>query len=71
MNEHEMNRRWLRLCIGIALLAGFFALLTTQPRPPGIAGEIIDRNLQQDVQTTALFYTDLETMPELEERLKQ
>jgi hypothetical protein len=65
-----LNNRWLRLCIGLAILVGFFAFLTTKPRPPGMAGEIIDRNLRQDVQATALIYSDLDRMPEIEHRLE-
>jgi hypothetical protein len=65
-----LNNRWLRLFIGIAFLGGFFAFLTTKPRPPGTAGKIIDRNLSQDVQATALFYSDLDRMPEIENRLE-
>ncbi len=64
------DRRWVRFVIGLALLSGFFAFLTTDPRPPGIAGKIIERNLNQDIQTTALFYADLDRMSEIEERLK-
>ena len=65
-----LSNRWLRLCIGIALLGGFFAFLTTNPRLPGTAGEIVDRNLSQDIQATALFYADLDRMPEIENRLE-
>ena len=62
-------RRWLRLAVGVAGLAGFFWFLTTRPLPPGAAGQIIDRNLRQNVQATALFYADLERMPAIEEGL--
>ena len=64
-----LDRGWVRLCIGVAILAGFFAFLAARPRPPGMAGEIIDHNLGQDIQATALFYMDLDRMPEIEERL--
>jgi hypothetical protein len=61
--------RWLRFAIGVAGLAGFFWFLTTRPLPPGAAGEIIHRNLREDVQATALFYADLERMPAIEKTL--
>jgi hypothetical protein len=51
------------------LFAGFFVLLAKAPPPPGVAGKIILRNLAEDVQATALFYADLERMPEIEARL--
>ena len=62
-------RRWLRLCVGIGILLGFFWFLTTAPVPPGAAGQVIRRNLRQDVQADALFYADLEEMPAIEDRL--
>ena len=65
----RLDRGWVRLCIGVAILAGFFAFLAAGPRPPGMAGEIIDNNLSQDIQATALFYMDLDRMPEIEESL--
>jgi len=64
-----MKRRWLRFVVGVGIVGGFFWFLTTRPIPPGPAGEIIDRNLREDVQATALFYADLERMPAIEERL--
>ena len=66
-----LANRWLRLAIGLGLLGGFFAFLTPVPRPPGAAGDVIDRNLEEDVQATALIYSDLEKMPELEARLRK
>ena len=61
--------RRLRFGAALVLLAAAFAFLASGPRPPGMAGEIIERNLRHDVQATALFYMDLERMPEIEERL--
>lgn len=66
-----LHNRWFRLVIGIALLAGVLVLLANAPTPPGMAGEIIEHNIRQDVQTTALFYMDLECMPEIEDRLEE
>jgi hypothetical protein len=63
------KNRWFRLLVGLALLAGFFAFLSTSPCPPGMAGELIQRNLRQNVQATALLYSDLDRMPEIERRL--
>jgi hypothetical protein len=60
----------LRFAAGVAALSGFFWFLTTKPVPPGVAGELINRNLREDVQVTALFYADLERMPAIEKRLE-
>jgi hypothetical protein len=65
-----LKNRWIRLCIGLTVLAAVFGFLSTEPRPPGMAGAIIDRNLEHDVQATALFYMDLDRMPEIQRRLE-
>jgi hypothetical protein len=67
----RISNRWLRLCIGLALLGALFGFLSAKPRPPGMAGAIIDHNLEHDIQATALFYMDLERMQEIEKRLRR
>ena len=59
-----------RLGLGLLGLLLLFGLLAAGPLPPGAAGAVIERNNRQDVQATALFYMDLESMPELEKRLE-
>ena len=61
--------RWLRFGAALTILAAALAFLVSGPRPPGMAGRIIERNLRHDVQATALFYMDLDRMPEIERRL--
>ena len=51
------------------MLAAFFWFLTTAPLPPGAAGEVVRRNLREDVQADALFYADLDRMPAIEASL--
>jgi hypothetical protein len=48
------------------VLAGFIALLATGPTP----GSVLQHNVDQDIQATALFYMDLEEMQTLEQRLE-
>jgi hypothetical protein len=59
--------RWLRLCVGLALLAGFVTLLALGPTP----GTVLRHNTEQDIQATALFYMDYDEMQELERRLER
>ena len=68
-SRRDLTGRLLRFGLALALVGLALALLVAGPRPPGMAGEIIQRNLEQDVQATALFYMDLERMPRIEERL--
>jgi len=58
--------RWLRFVAGLAVLAGFIALLATGPTP----GAVLQHNLDQDIQATALFYMDFDEMQVLEQRLE-
>jgi hypothetical protein len=72
MNLHSrraITGRLFRFALAVAAVAAAMAVLVSAPPPPGRAGAIIRRNLEQDVQASALFYMDLERMPRLEERL--
>ena len=53
------HRDWLRLVALVAAIAGLGALLhLLSPRLPGAAGEVYRRNLAEDVEATALIYTE-------------
>ena len=58
--------KWIRFFIGLGVVVGFICFLMSEPVPQGVLGEVVRRNLHQDVQTTALFYMELDRMPELE-----
>lgn len=59
--------KWLRFCLGLLVLAGLIAFLAMGPTP----GAVLRNNADQDIQATALFYMDLDEMPNLEQRLEQ
>ena len=65
--EKSAASKWIRFFIGLGLIAAFICFLMSEPVPPGVAGDVIQRNLDQDVQTTALFYMELDRMPAIEE----
>ena len=58
--------KWLRFGAGLLLLAGFIALLAMGPTP----GPVLQHNIDQEIQATALFYMDFEEMQVLEQRLE-
>jgi hypothetical protein len=60
------GNRWLRLGVGVAILAAAFALLARGPLVPGSAGRVLQHNREHDLEASALFYTDLERMPEIQ-----
>jgi hypothetical protein len=58
--------KWIQFFIGLGVVVGFIYFLMSEPVPQGIVGDVIRRNLDQDVQTTALFYMELDRMPGIE-----
>ena len=62
----ERRMKWLRFGAGLLLLAGFIALLAAGPTP----GPVLQHNLDQEIQATALFYMDFDEMQDLELRLE-
>jgi len=67
--DRARRAAWARFVLGVGLLSAFFWFLTTEPVPPGAAGDVIHRNMREDVQADALFYADLERMPTIERTL--
>jgi len=55
------------LIVVAILLAALIALLAIGPTP----GAVLRHNAEHDIQASALFYTDLDEMPSLEQRLEQ
>lgn len=58
--------KWIQFFIGLGVVVGFICFLMSEPVPQGALGDVVRRNLDWDVQTTALFYTELERMPGIE-----
>ena len=56
-----LAKRWVRLIAGVAALVASFALLVTIPRPPGMAGEIIEETNRVGL----MLCRELEDVPEV------
>lgn len=67
----SVAKRLLRLGIGVVMLVLAFAALAHGPLLPGAAGRILLHNRELDLQAGALFYTDLERMPDIQSRLER
>ena len=55
----------VKFVVGVLLLTGAILLLMQGYAPPGPAGEVFRNNLQNRIDATPLFYTEVESlMPE-------
>ncbi|MBU0520178.1 hypothetical protein KKA00_04960 [bacterium] len=61
---------WLKLGFGSLVIGSFVWLMTTGWTPPGILGETIRHNQENDIDASPFFYGDVENMTELEEGLQ-
>lgn len=55
---------WLRLAAGTMLLATIVLGLMQGWAPPGAAGAVVRNNLEQGIDATPLFYTEVEAIPD-------
>ena len=69
MTEGGISRKpkdWLKFLLGLAGL-GLFGFLAAQDySPPGLVGEILRHGNRSMVEATALFYSEVDEMPEYE-----
>lgn len=53
-------RRWLKLAMAAAVAAAFLvAAQLVSPSLPGAAGMVYEQNCSQDIDASALFYTEV------------
>lgn len=67
--QFPLGKRIFRLALGLSFVVGLILLLMARPIPPGIAGEVLTHNLDEDIEATALIYMDLERMQQIERHL--
>jgi len=64
-SDHLRTGAWLKLAVLLAVLAALTAgLILAAPLLPGVAGEVIRNNEQQDIRAGALFYSELTELAE-------
>jgi hypothetical protein len=69
--RHTRTQRLLRFIAGLAVLSLAVALLASGYTPPGICGEVLRHNQTHEIDASALFYTEVENMSELEAGLAE
>ena len=65
------RKRWTRFLMGTILLGSCIAFFASGYSPPGALGEVLRHNQQHDIDASALFYSEVENMPELEAGLAE
>ena len=58
---------WLKFILGLAGLGMFGFLAAQEYDPPGPVGEVLRRGNRSMVEATALFYSEVDEMPEYEQ----
>jgi hypothetical protein len=69
-----MNRtigRWLKFIIGLCGLLLMFAFFASGYDPPGPLGEVLRHNMENDIDASPLFYSEVENMSQLEDGVRE
>lgn len=61
-SNHKRQGAWLKLIAGTLLLTSVVILLMQGYAPPGPAGDVFRNNLENRIDATPLFYTEVESL---------
>ena len=61
---------WQKLILGILGLAIVIAFFSSGYSPPGLSGEVLRHNQENDIDASPLIYSEVEHMAELEAGVK-
>jgi len=64
-------KKLARLILGIVTLIATIWFFASGITPPGLAGEVLRHNQQNDIDASPLFYSEVEHMDQLEARARQ
>ncbi len=71
-NKRETRlRAWLKFGVGLVVLSALVAFFASGYTPPGIFGEVLRHNQVHDIDSSPLFYSEVENMAELEEGVRR
>ena len=60
----------IKFIVGVIILGGVVLFFASGITPPGIAGDVLRHNQENQIDASPLFYTDVENMSDLEDSLK-
>lgn len=58
---------WLKFLGGLTILILMFVFFSSDYTPPGVFGEVLRHNRQNNIDASPLFYSEVENMSELEQ----
>lgn len=64
--QEPLSKRLRRFVIGLIILAAFYTILASGYTPPGICGEVLRHNMENDIDASPFWYMDIENMWEYE-----
>ncbi len=67
----ERLKDWLKFLGGLIALALIVAFFSSGYSPPGICGEVLRHNQQNNIDASPLLYSEVEHMSELEKGVKE
>ncbi len=70
MRRRQTNARWLQLVAGTLAILILFAAMAFLSPLPGKAGDIVRRNVNEDIDASHYVYTDVEGIFEMGRELE-
>lgn len=65
MGVNLKKTKWIQLAAGALAILALFATMAFFSPPPGPTGDIVRRNVSQDIDATHYVYTDVEGIFEM------
>ncbi|MFH1700577.1 MAG: hypothetical protein ABIE07_08320 [Candidatus Zixiibacteriota bacterium] len=57
--------KWIKFTAGLLLIGGMAVFFASGYTPPGILGEVVRHNQQNDIDASPFFYGDVENFSEI------
>jgi hypothetical protein len=70
MTTNQLKAKWIRLAAGALAILVLFAVMAFVSPPPGPTGDIVRRNVREDIDATHYVYTDVEGIFEMGRELE-
>lgn len=66
-----MRKDWFRFLVGLLFLTVAICFFASGYSPPGLLGEVLRHNQENDIDASPLLYMDVEHMSELEDGVRE